>query len=75
MLCVGLTGGLASGKGVIAKELARLGCHLIEADALGHDVLLPTGEAYQPVVRAFGEARVVNHGANANRRGRRCLWS
>ena len=54
MLRVGLTGGIASGKGVIARELARLGCHVIEADALGHEVLLPGGEAYGPVLREFG---------------------
>ena len=56
MLRVGLTGGLASGKSLIAKELTRLGCHVIEADALGHEVLQPSGEAYGPVLREFGEA-------------------
>jgi len=55
MLRVGLTGGLASGKSHIAAELARLGCHVIDADALGHEVLQPSGEAYGPVVREFGE--------------------
>jgi len=55
MLRVGLTGGLASGKSLIAKELERLGCHLIEADALGHEVLMPSGEAYSPVVEQFGK--------------------
>ena len=55
MLTVGLTGGLASGKSHIAKELARLGCHVIDADALGHEVLLPSGEAYAPVIQEFGD--------------------
>lgn len=54
MLLVGLTGGLASGKTLVGKELARLGCHLIQADELGHRVLLPDGEAYAAVVREFG---------------------
>ena len=54
MLKVGLTGGLASGKTLVGRELARLGCHLIQADELGHQVLLPDGEAYEPVVREFG---------------------
>src|SRR6266478_335710 len=56
MLTVGLTGGLGSGKSVIANELACLGCHIIEADALGHEVLLPSGEAYAPVIQEFGTA-------------------
>jgi dephospho-CoA kinase len=54
MLKVGLTGGLACGKSFVGQELARLGCHLIEADRLGHEVLLPKGEAYADVVREFG---------------------
>jgi dephospho-CoA kinase len=54
MLRVGLTGGLASGKSFVGQALADLGCYLIEADQLGHQVLLPDGEAYAGVVREFG---------------------
>lgn len=54
MLRVGLTGGLASGKTFVGKYLAQLGCHLIQADELGHQVLMPGGEAYQPVLALFG---------------------
>jgi dephospho-CoA kinase len=53
-LIVGLTGGLASGKSFVASCLRELGCHIIEADALGHAVLQPDGEAYQAVLRRFG---------------------
>jgi dephospho-CoA kinase len=54
MLKVGLTGGLASGKSFVGAALERLGCKLIEADKLGHEVLLPGGSAYSSVVREFG---------------------
>jgi dephospho-CoA kinase len=54
VLIAGLTGGLACGKSFIAAELARLGCHIVEADALGHAVLMPGGEAYDPAIREFG---------------------
>ena len=54
MLKVGLTGGLASGKSFVGQALADLGCHLIQADELGHQVLRTTGEAYEPVLREFG---------------------
>ena len=54
MLRVGLTGGLASGKSFVAEQLAKLGCFVIHADKLGHDVLLPGGEAYAPAVAEFG---------------------
>jgi dephospho-CoA kinase len=55
MLRVGLTGGLASGKSFVGHALAELGCHLIEADELGHQVLMPGAEAYDAVVNEFGE--------------------
>ncbi len=54
MLRVGLTGGLASGKSFVGHALADLGCHLIQADELGHQVLLPGAEAYDEVVQEFG---------------------
>lgn len=54
MLKVGLTGGLASGKTFVGEELARLGCRLIQADEIGHEVLAPGGEAYTPAVEEFG---------------------
>jgi dephospho-CoA kinase len=53
MLKVGLTGGYASGKSFVAAELARLGCYLIYADELGHQVLKPGGEAYEPAIQIF----------------------
>jgi dephospho-CoA kinase len=54
MLKVGLTGGLASGKSFVGAALEALGCKLIEADKLGHEVLMPGGSAYASVARAFG---------------------
>src|SRR5260370_33301507 len=54
MLKVGLTGGLASGKSFVGAALEDLGCKLIEADVLGHEVLMPDGAAYEAVVREFG---------------------
>jgi dephospho-CoA kinase len=54
MLKVGLTGGYATGKSLVGKELERLGCHLIYADELGHAVLDPGGEAYTVTVETFG---------------------
>ncbi len=54
MIKVGLTGGLASGKSFIGSELGRLGAHVLEADKLGHAILMPDGEAYADVVKLFG---------------------
>ena len=54
MLRVGLTGGLACGKSFVAEEFVRLGCFLIQADEIGHEVLSPGGDAYGPVIQEFG---------------------
>ncbi len=54
ILQVALTGGMATGKGVVGKIFEELGCHRLEADRLGHETLLSTGEAYPEVVALFG---------------------
>ncbi len=36
---IGLVGGIGAGKSTVAAELGRLGCAVIDADAIGHDVL------------------------------------
>jgi dephospho-CoA kinase len=54
MFTAGLTGGLASGKSFVGKALAELGCHFIEADELGHQVMAPGGSAHDAVLREFG---------------------
>jgi dephospho-CoA kinase len=40
MLVLGIIGGIASGKSLVSQELARLGAEVIEADRIGHEVLL-----------------------------------
>jgi dephospho-CoA kinase len=55
MLIAGLTGGLACGKSLVARALGEMGCHVIEADAIGHEVIEPGGEAYDAVIAAFGQ--------------------
>lgn len=62
MLKVGLTGGYATGKSFVARELERLGCHTIYADQLGHEALSPGGEAYEPVIAEFGSAVLDSEG-------------
>jgi len=54
MLRVGLTGGLATGKSYVGRLLAELGCPVLQADVVGHDLLKPGAAAYEPVVREFG---------------------
>lgn len=67
MLSVGLTGGLASGKSFVGRSLAGLGCFLIQADELGHQVIEPGGEAYHAVVLLFG-GEILNADGRIDRR-------
>jgi dephospho-CoA kinase len=66
MLKVGLTGGMACGKSFVATALGRLGCHIIEADDVGHAVMAPGGEAHDAVVAAFG-AGILDEQGQINR--------
>ncbi|MCS7023679.1 MAG: dephospho-CoA kinase [Bryobacteraceae bacterium] len=67
MLRVALTGGLASGKSFVGRILAEQGCRVIQADALGHQVLAPRGEAYAEVVHRFGSG-ILNEEGQIDRR-------
>lgn len=55
MLKIGLTGGIASGKSVVASRLRELGAVLVDADALARDVVEPGTPGLGRVVEAFGE--------------------
>jgi dephospho-CoA kinase len=63
MLKVGLTGGLASGKSFVGAALAGLGAHLIQADLVARETILPSGEAYQAVIDHFGRSILDPDGA------------
>jgi dephospho-CoA kinase len=62
MLRVGLTGGLGSGKSTVAGFLRELGAHVIEADALGRQMMEPGQPVYSEIVRAFGSEVVAPDG-------------
>lgn len=54
MLLVGLTGGIASGKSIVARVFRDLGAHLIDADRIVHELLETGQQAWQEVVEHFG---------------------
>jgi dephospho-CoA kinase len=66
VLRVGLTGGLGSGKSTVAAMLRELGAQVIEADALGREVMEPGHAVYEQVVETFGH-EVVNPDGHLNR--------
>ena len=51
---VGLTGGIGSGKSVVAQAFAELGVDVTDADALAHALTAPGQPGFAEVVAAFG---------------------
>jgi len=54
MLRVALTGGIASGKSLVAAELAARGAVIIDADVLAREVVEPGTPALAAVIARFG---------------------
>lgn len=63
---IGILGGPASGKSSVAAELAKLGCGLIDADKIAHE-LLDGQNVKEEVINSFGRA-VLDHTGKINRR-------
>jgi dephospho-CoA kinase len=66
LLKVGLTGGIAAGKSVVGEMFVALGAHLIQADAISHQLMQPGQAVYQEVVRHFGPG-ILNPDGTVNR--------
>ncbi|HUZ03781.1 MAG TPA: dephospho-CoA kinase [Acidobacteriaceae bacterium] len=58
MLHVGLTGGLGSGKSTVAALFAARGVHLLEADAIGRELMQPGQPVYDAILQHFSGAPV-----------------
>jgi dephospho-CoA kinase len=61
MFRVALTGGIASGKSMVAAELAARGAIIIDADVLAREVVEPGSPALAAIIDRFGE-QVVTEG-------------
>jgi len=55
MLVVALTGGIASGKSIIADILQELGCYIHHADMVAHQFMEPDKPAWKAIVDHFGQ--------------------
>jgi len=53
---LGITGGIASGKSVVAEILREMGFHVIDADRLGHVLMEPGTQAFDEIATEFGAA-------------------
>jgi len=67
MLLVALTGGIATGKSVVAQVLGQLGCYIHESDTAAHELQAPETKAWKALVSHFGE-KILNPDKTVNRR-------
>lgn len=62
MYLIGLTGGIGSGKSFVARELARLGAHVIDADEVARDAVALGSTALLKIVEQFGPEVLLSNG-------------
>ena len=65
-LSIGLTGGLASGKSVVAKMFAGRGAYVMHADEVGRELMQPGQPVYDDIVRIFDDS-ILNSDQSINR--------
>jgi dephospho-CoA kinase len=63
VLLVGLTGGIASGKSVVAARLAEHGAVVVDADAIAREVVEPGTPALARIAEEFGPDVITPDGA------------
>lgn len=64
---IGLTGGIASGKGLAAAVCKRRGAIVLHADKIARAVVAPGRPAFKKCVRVFGDA-ILTRGGRIHRR-------
>jgi len=63
MYLIGLTGGIASGKTVVASRFAQLGAVVVDADVLAREVVEPGTDGLAAIAREFGDAVIAADGS------------
>jgi dephospho-CoA kinase len=62
MRLIGLTGGIASGKSLVSRQLQRLGATVIDADRVARDVVQPGRPGWEMIVKEFGRSFIDSDG-------------
>ena len=70
MKLIGLTGGIACGKTTAAAMLRDLGAHVIDADQISRDVVVPGTDGWRKVVNRFGDGILDGSGTRSRSKRR-----
>jgi dephospho-CoA kinase len=74
-LRVGLTGGIGSGKSVVAAQFAALGASIVDTDQIARGMTVPGGPAMPAIVAEFGPEFADASGAMDRERMRALVFS
>lgn len=74
-LCVGLTGGIGSGKSTVASLFANLGAGIIDTDEIAHLLTKANGKAIAEIRREFGSEYINKECALIRRKMRELIFS
>lgn len=67
MKIIRLTGGIGSGKSVVASFFSEFGAKVINADSIAHELLKPQSELWKAIVGHFGNS-ILNEDGTINRK-------
>lgn len=61
--CVGVTGGIGSGKSRAAALFAELGANVVDTDDISHEITAAGSSAMPAIIKAFGSAMAASDGS------------
>jgi len=67
MKIIGLTGGIGSGKSTVSNYLTEKGYHVLDADQIAREIVLPGSEMLIRLTAAFGD-EIINEDGTLNRK-------
>jgi dephospho-CoA kinase len=73
--CVGLTGGVGSGKSLVADQFAALGVEVVDTDVIARTLTQAGGVAMPAIEVAFGEGVIAPDGSLDRRRMRELIFA
>jgi dephospho-CoA kinase len=73
--CVGLTGGIGSGKSAASGRLGELGAGVVDTDEISRELTVPAGAAIEEIRKQFGPEFVTADGGLDRARMRRLVFA
>jgi dephospho-CoA kinase len=74
-LCVGLTGGIGSGKSTVARLFTDLGAHVVDTDEIAHRLTQTGGLAIPLIHERFGKEYITDAGTLDRTRMRQLIFT